>query len=65
MKAKSSMGRERGGLVEHIEVSDGELLLDRFFDLNRGVFLAAHAIIGADSDGAGTRFRVDRELNVV
>ena len=63
MKAKSSELGKRGSLVKHVQVSDGELLVDSLSHFEGGLVFFAGAVVGTELDGAGTGLGLDGELN--
>lgn len=59
------MVAEGGGLVEHVQVAESELLLNSFSHLDDSLIITISAIVGAQFDGASTNFTIDGELNVL
>ena len=65
MQTQTRLGREGCGLVKHIQVSDGELLLHGVRNFERGSIFTAIAIVGTEPDGSGTSLGLDSELNEI
>ena len=52
VQAQARVRRQGRCLVEHVEVADGELLLDGVGNLNSCLLVTAGTIVGAKADGA-------------
>jgi len=52
VEAEAGEARNSGGLVEHVEVAEGELLGDGLTDLKEGLVLLLVAIVVAELDRA-------------
>ena len=65
MEAQSCEGWETWGLIEQIEVVEGELLSDGFFHFDESLIFLSVAVVGSQLDETGSCGSLDWELNVV
>ena len=65
MEAESGEARNSCRLVEHVQISESELLRDGLSNLEQGVLLLLVTLVVAELHGAGTDFALNTEHNVV
>jgi len=63
VQAQARVSREGSGLVKHVQVADGELLVHALGYFERQVFLFVGAVVVGHLDGAGAGFGLDAELD--
>lgn len=65
MEAESGEGAQGGGLVEHVQVSESELLLDWLSDLEESLLFLLIRIVLTELDGTRTDLTFNGELDEV
>jgi hypothetical protein len=63
VEAQAGVGGEGSGLVKHVQVADGELLVDAFRYFERQVLLFVGAVVVGHLDGAGSSLGLNTELD--
>ena len=65
MEAESGEGAQGGGLVEHVQISESELLLDWLSDLEEGLLFLLIRIVLTELDGTRSDLTFNGELDEV